>query len=123
MGIVADGGTIVMAASLTEGLGSEEFQHHIRTSRYMKALSERGPTPHTCEMDEWQLLMLSKVLDRCKVKIVTHGLSADVLKRCNVEPATTVEEAVAASLAEYGPQARVAVVPKGPYVLPCVGVR
>jgi hypothetical protein len=31
-----------------------------------------------------------------------------------------VEQAVAASLAEYGPSAKVAVIPKGPYVLPYV---
>jgi nickel-dependent lactate racemase len=119
-GIVKDGGTIVLAASLTEGLGSEEFQHHVRESRYMKAINERGPTPETCGMDEWQLLMLSKVLDRCKVKVVTHGLPAETLRQCKVEPAPTVEKAVADSIAEYGPQARVAVVPKGPYVLPCL---
>jgi nickel-dependent lactate racemase len=122
MGIVKDGGTIVLAASLTEGLGSEEFQHHIRDSRYMRGRSDRGPTPETCGMDEWQLLMLSKVLDRCKVKVVTHGLPPEVLRACKVEPATTVEQAVAESLGEYGPRARVAVVPKGPYVLPCVAV-
>jgi len=121
MGIVKGGGTIVMAASLTEGLGSEEFRHHIASSRYMRDAGDRGPTPLTCEMDEWQLLMLSKVLDRCKVKVVTHGLPAEVLRQCKVEPAASVEQAVADSLAEYGPAARVAVVPKGPYVLPCVG--
>lgn len=118
MGICRDGGTIVMAASLTEGLGSEEFQHSLRASRYMRSPADRGPVPETCEMDEWQLLMLSKVLDRCKVKVVTKGLTADVLRRCLVEPADTVEQAVADSLAQYGPQARVAVIPKGPYVLP-----
>jgi hypothetical protein len=32
-----------------------------------------------------------------------------------------VEAAVAASLTEYGPAAKVAVIPKGPYVLPYVG--
>src|SRR5262249_36870016 len=120
MGIVKDGGTIVLAASLTEGLGSEEFRHHIENSRYMRPAGQRGPTPETCGMDEWQLLMLSKVLDRCKVKVFTQGLSADVLRRCNVEPALSVEDAVTESLAEHGPAARVAVVPKGPYVLPCV---
>src|SRR5215210_7441577 len=87
MGIVKGGGTIVLAASLTEGLGSEEFRHHIDRSRYMRAAADRGPTPLTCEMDELQLLMLSKVPDRCKVKVVTRGLSADVLRRCKVEPA------------------------------------
>jgi nickel-dependent lactate racemase len=120
LSIAREGGTIVLAASLTEGLGSEEFQHHVRHSRYMRAASERGPVPETCEMDEWQLLMLSKVLDRCKVKVFTQGLPPEVLRRCRVEPAASVEQAVAESLAEYGPSARVAVIPKGPYVLPCV---
>jgi hypothetical protein len=72
-------------------------------------------------MDEWQLVMQAKVLERCKVKVVSDGLPADVLRRCCVEPAATVEQAVADCLTEYGPAARVAVIPKGPYVLPYVG--
>ncbi len=121
--IVKRGGTIVMAASLSEGLGSPEFQRLTRESRFMKRFEPGGreePGPDHCEMDEWQLVMLAKVLKHCKVKVVTDGLPADVLRACHVEPATTVEAAVAASLAEYGPAARVAVIPKGPYVLPCV---
>jgi hypothetical protein len=54
------------------------------------------------------------------VKVVTGGLSASILKECQVTPAETVEIAVADSLAEYGPEARIAVIPKGPYVLPYV---
>ncbi|MFQ3591566.1 MAG: nickel-dependent lactate racemase [Gemmataceae bacterium] len=123
MGIVKPGGTIILAASLSEGLGSPEFQKMLTESRYMKRhrtgqVDDRKPDH--CEMDEWQLLMLSKVLDRCKVKVYTDGLDADVLRRCAVEPVASVEAAVADSLAAYGPQARVAVVPKGPYVLPVV---
>jgi hypothetical protein len=43
-----------------------------------------------------------------------------VLKGCHVESAKSVESAVAESLAEYGPKATLAVIPKGPYVLPYV---
>ena len=43
-----------------------------------------------------------------------------MLRRCRVEPAESVEQAVAESLAEYGPAAKLAVIPKGPYVLPYV---
>ena len=74
-------------------------------------------------MDEWQLVMQAKVLERCKVKVVSHGLPTETLRRCYVEPAATVEKAVADSLAEYGPAARVAVIPKGPYVLPYLAAR
>ncbi len=122
MPIAREGGTIVLAASLSEGLGSPEFQRMIGESWYMRrfAGAKDQPPANTCEMDEWQLLMLSKVLARCKVKVVTDGLPPETLRRCHVEPAGTVEQAVADSLAEYGPQARVAVIPKGPYVLPCL---
>lgn len=121
--IVKPGGTIVLAASLSEGLGGPEFQSLLGKSNYIQRFlpgGRRQPVADTCEMDEWQLVMFAKVLDRCKVKVVTDGLPAETLRKCLVEPARTVEEAVAASLAEYGPQARVGVIPKGPYVLPFV---
>jgi lactate racemase len=121
--IVKTGGTIVMAASLSEGLGSPEFQERLKTSDYVRRFlpgNRRGPTAETCEMDEWQLVMMAKVLERCKVKVVSDGLPAEMLRKCLVEPVPSVEQAVAASLAEYGPTARLAVIPKGPYVLPFV---
>jgi nickel-dependent lactate racemase len=71
-------------------------------------------------MDQWQLEELAKVVARCKVKIVSDGVPAATLKQCHVEPVATVEQAVADCLQEYGPAARVAVIPKGPYVLPYV---
>ncbi|HKB06323.1 MAG TPA: nickel-dependent lactate racemase [Gemmataceae bacterium] len=121
--IVRKGGTIVMAASLSEGLGSPEFQSLLNRSNYVQRFlpgGRRAPIADACEMDEWQLVMLAKVLDRCKVKVVSDGLPAETLRKCLVEPFPTVEEAVATSLAEYGPKARLAVIPKGPYVLPYV---
>ena len=71
-------------------------------------------------MDQWQLEELAKVVARCRVKVVSDGVSDETLRRCYVEPAATVEEAVAECLEEYGPAARVAVIPEGPYVLPYV---
>lgn len=127
--IVKRGGTIVLVASITEGLGSPEFQQlldeYSRGTRYAtlggKNAAGRCIDPHTCHMDEWQLVMFQKVLEQSKVKVVSNGLDANTLRRCNVEPATSVEQAVAESLAEYGPLAKLAVIPKGPYVLPYVG--
>ena len=119
MPIVKKGGTIVIAASLTEGLGSPEFQEQLAdyeaNGRY-----DVPSASDTCEMDEWQLVMLKKVLAHCRVKVVTAGIPADVLRRCRVEPAASVEAAVAESLAGYGPAATLAVIPKGPYVMPYV---
>ncbi len=116
--IVKQGGTIVLAASLTEGLGSPEFQQVMRDNPDLKQFKKRILGGDYFVMDQWQVEELAKVVERCKVKVVTHGLPAETLRRCYVEPADSVEQAVAESLAEYGPSARVAVIPKGPYVLP-----
>ncbi len=55
------------------------------------------------------------------MKVVSDGIDRQTLRQCYVEPAASVEQAVADCLEEYGPAARVAVIPKGPYVLPYVG--
>jgi nickel-dependent lactate racemase len=118
--IVKQGGTIVLAASLTEGLGSGEFQHLINDNPDLRVFKQRILGKDYFVMDQWQLEELAKVVERCRVKVVTHGLPAETLRRCHVEPAATVEQAVADCLAHYGPHARVGVIPKGPYVLPYV---
>src|SRR5439155_14196815 len=100
--IVKQGGTIVLAASLTEGLGSPEFCKLMAENPDLKAFKKRILETDYFIMDQWQLEELAKVVEKCKVKVVTHGLSADELRKCFVEPAKSVEQAVADSLAEYG---------------------
>ncbi len=118
--IVKQGGTIVLAASLSEGLGSPEFQQVLAENPDLAAFKKRIMGSDYFIMDQWQLEELAKVVARCRVKVVSDGLPAETLRRCHVEPAATVEQAVAESLEEYGPRAHVAVIPKGPYVLPYV---
>jgi nickel-dependent lactate racemase len=115
--IVKQGGTIVMCASLTEGIGSPQFQQLFRENTNLEDFVQRILGKDYFVMDQWQLEELAKVRRKAKVKIVTSGLSAEVLSGLFVESAPSIESAVAASLAEYGPHARLAVIPKGPYVL------
>jgi nickel-dependent lactate racemase len=118
--IVKQGGTIILAASLTEGVGSPEFQQVLAENPDLDAFKQRILGQDYFIVDQWQLEELAKVVSRCKVKVFSQGLSPDILRHCHAESVPSVEQAVADSLAEYGPSARVAVIPKGPYVLPCV---
>ena len=118
--IVKQGGTIVLAASLTEGLGSPEFQKLVRDNPDLQAFKKRILETDYFVMDQWQLEELCKVIEKCKVKVVTRGLSPEALRQCHAEPAESVEQAVADALSEHGPAAKLAVIPKGPYVLPYV---
>jgi lactate racemase len=116
--IVKEGGTIIMAASLSEGVGSPEFQSLFHANPSLEVFMERILGKDYFVLDQWQLEELAKVRRKAKVKLVSDGLPPDVLASCFVEPVASVESALAASLVEYGPSAQVAVIPKGPYVLP-----
>jgi nickel-dependent lactate racemase len=115
--IVKQGGTIIMAASLSEGIGSPEFQSLFKDNPSLDVFIERILGKNYFVMDQWQLEELAKVRRKAKVKIVSDGLAREVLNGLFVESAPTVELAVAESLNEYGPDAKIAVIPKGPYVL------
>ena len=118
--VVKPGGTIVLAASLTEGVGSPEFRAAMDDNPDLNQFIERISKTDYFVMDQWQLEELCKVVAKCKVVVYTQGLDAETLRRCHVEPAESVESAVAAALAAAGPNATLAVIPKGPYVLPFV---
>lgn len=115
--IVKQGGTIILAAGLSEGVGSPEFQQVFRDHPDLPTFVRKILGKEYFVMDQWQVEELAKVRRRAKVKVVSDGLSAATLRGLFVESASTVEQAVADSLAEYGPSAQIAVIPKGPYVL------
>jgi len=118
--IIKKGGTIILVASLTEGLGSPEFQQVLSENPDIKAFKKRILETDYFVMDQWQLEEFAKVIEKCKVKVYSKGLEHSVLNKCHVTAIDSVEQAIAESLQEYGPLARIAVIPKGPYVLACV---
>lgn len=119
--VVKQGGTIIVAASLTEGIGSPEFQSLFKEHASLEDFTQCILGQNYFVMDQWQLEEMAKVRRKAKVKMVSDGIPAETLNMLFVESAPSVEQAVADSLAEYGENATLAVIPKGPYVLAQVG--
>jgi hypothetical protein len=100
-------------------MGSEEFveaQRLLRVTgpdRFLSVLESR----EKAHVDEWQTEMLVKALRVGTVKLYTTGLSQEDLKDVCVEPVSSVEDAVVASV-KIHEDPDVAVVPEGPYVIP-----
>ncbi|QDU26021.1 hypothetical protein ETAA8_10930 [Anatilimnocola aggregata] len=117
LSIIKPGGTIILCASMSEGIGSPQFQQLFRENSTLEGFMQRITGEGYFVMDQWQLEELAKVRRKARVKVVTDGLPAETLRGLFVEWAPSIEQAVAESLAEYGPTAKVAVIPKGPYVL------
>jgi len=120
LNIVRRGGTIILAAALTEGIGSADFQALLRTTHGNDDFMARITSPGFFRIDQWMVQHLCQVLRKAAVVVVTAGLTPETVHGLLVTPAATVEDALSRALARYGSAAHVAVLPQGPYVLATV---
>ena len=101
------------------GVGRDLFGLHKDGSQFPV---EIGLNPIDTEEGTWVLSAIvdiseRKRADESKEKLEAQVRHAQKLESLFVSGAPSVEQAVAESLAEYGDAARIAVIPKGPYVL------
>jgi nickel-dependent lactate racemase len=119
MPAVKRGGTILLAARCAEGIGGPHFRASLLESEDVEAFVQRTYDPGFFVPDQWEVHELAKALRHAEVLCYSEGIEADTLRRCFVQPVASVEAGLAGALARHGPQARIAVIPKGPYVIPC----
>ncbi len=121
LSIVRDGGTILIAARCAEGLGGREFQDLLFRTESAEAFFEDAAAPGFFSIDQWQVQELCKVLRRASVLLYSEGVPEHARGRMLVDHVPSISEGLEQALAEHGLDARIAVIPKGPYVLPRVG--
>ena len=118
--ILEPGGTIIIASECSEGMGSQEFVEaqrllcQVGPKRFMTILEGRDQA----RIDEWQTEMLVKALLVGNIQLYTTQLSKRDLQDVYVDPVSSVEEAIQASATAHGDR-HIAVIPEGPYVIPC----
>ncbi|MGH7858240.1 MAG: nickel-dependent lactate racemase, partial [Candidatus Binatia bacterium] len=92
LNLVRRGGTIILAAEISEGVGSPDFQRLLSEMRDPEDFMARITAPGFFSIDQWMVQHLCQVLRKAKVRVVTRGLDADRLRALFVTPAPTVEE-------------------------------
>lgn len=114
--IVKPGGTLILAAECSEGLGNAEFSR-MATSFASPAAFREWILSNPVLIDQWQLEECAKAALHAEVVLVTKGIPQAERDRLFVGTAATVEEALDNALKKHGSSAKVAVIPKGPYTL------
>lgn len=120
LNVLRPGGTIVIATRISEGIGSQEFRRLLSVMESPATFMEWILRPDFFTVDQWMVQHLCQVLRKGRVIAVSQGLTAGTRADLHVERAASVEEAIAEALAQHGPDASIAVIPEGPYVLPTV---
>lgn len=111
-------GIIILCCSCTDGMGGTYFSKLIQMGTpeeidtYLAGLPVEETIP-----EQWNLQVYVRVLRKHKVILVTEGLEAEMIERCNMIPARTPDEALEIAYGIKGRDAGVVVIPDGVSVL------
>ncbi len=112
--MVKPGGRILIVAQCAEGAGSPEFARKLSGMKDFRSFLEEIRTAPV-EVDQWQLEKLALTGEKFDLYFFTPGVTRGQLGFLGESAFTTLEEAVAATLAGLPADARIALVPEGPY--------
>ena len=119
LGILQEGGTLIIASAWSEGMGSID---NIKSQERLIAL---GPNKFLSEIlgksyaaiDEWQSEMLLKPLRMGREWLYTDGMSDEEKSITGVEIIDSITETITQSV-EQSNDTNIAIIPEGPYVVP-----
>jgi lactate racemase len=118
--IVKPGGAIIAASECSDGLPDHgNFKQLLKMRPSPRALLDMIEDPGFELYDQWEAQTQAIVQEKAEVYLVS-SLDDATVREAMLEPAPSVEAALAPLLARYGPGARVAVLPEGPQTIPYV---
>jgi lactate racemase len=120
LNVVRRGGSVILVAEISEGIGSAEFRKLLAELRDKEEFMAEITRPGFFAIDQWMAQHLCQVLRKADVTVVSDGLDLSAFPRLPIARAPSVEDALRQALARHGPRARVLLLPEGPYVLATV---
>ena len=116
--IVKQGGSIVLVAACSEGIGSKPFTDLIFKTDDLTAFVQGLYNPANFVIDQWQLEELAKVARKAdNYSLYRRNPLPPNGAKLFVHPLKSAQEGVDAILARYGEDVQIAAIPEGPYVL------
>ncbi|MCI2001254.1 MAG: nickel-dependent lactate racemase [Clostridia bacterium] len=113
-----DNGVIIMCCSCSEGMGGTNFEKLITmgTPDEIDAYLSKIPPKETIA-EQWCPQVFSRILRKHKLILVTTFLDPELVKKANMIPASTPDEALEIAYKIKGKDAKVVIVPDGVSVL------
>jgi nickel-dependent lactate racemase len=115
--IVKQGGSILLVAACSEGIGSKPFTDLLFKTDDLSAFVQGLYNPANFVIDQWQLEELAKVARKADIYFYTDGIPYQQRSKLFVHPLKTPQEGIEEFLVRYGEDVQIAAIPEGPYVL------
>ncbi len=115
--IVKQGGSILLVAACSEGIGSKPFTDLLFKTDDLSAFVQGLYNPANFVIDQWQLEELAKVARKADIYFYTDGIPFQQLSKLFIFPLKNPQEGIEQFIARYGEDIQIAAIPEGPYVL------
>jgi lactate racemase len=116
--ILQPGGTLILACECREGVpAGSHLDHLLRAASGPEEILALLSTPGFVRPEQWQA-QIQALIQRNAEVLVYSSLPDEAIRACHLTPCHDIAAAVASRLDQYGPQARVAVLPQGPLTIP-----
>jgi lactate racemase len=114
-----EGGVIIMVSACGDGHGGQSFFDHLAGASGPREILDRVasvPMGDTVP-DQWEFQILSRILDRFRVIVVTDRCDPAMIRAMHLEHAPTLRDALDRAFLLKGRNARVTVIPDGVSVI------
>lgn len=115
---VKEGGTVILAARNEEGAGSAEFEGLLRKLKNPAHYYDLVAKPNYIAKDQWMVQELVNGLHHCELLYYSEGISEKDRQDYLLTPIASVEAGIEQALQRHGRNAKILVLPEGPYVIP-----
>jgi lactate racemase len=118
--IVREGGAIISAAECSDGIPDHgNYRKILHMKPDLAAVLEMIHQPDFLLFDQWEAQIQANIQRRARVFLYSTIEDREV-EMAHIEPIRDVAATVRRLMEEYGPDARVAVLPQGPFTIPYV---
>ena len=120
MPAVKKGGMIIIASQCNEKIGSPEFVEIVEQEADHDEFMNKIKRKDYFKIDQWEFEALVKARKKAEIYLYSSCILASSFK---IPPATlkvvnSVEEAIEIGFSKYGRNAKISVIPEGPYAIP-----
>lgn len=116
--IVAERGTIILACECREGVpAGSPLDKLLREASTPEEVLTMLTTARHVRPEQWQAQIQALIQRRAQV-LVYSSLPEETLRAAHLTPCKNIAATVREKLKQYGPEARVAVLPQGPLTIP-----
>ena len=117
--VVREGGAILLAAACEDGLPDHgRYAALLAAAGSPQGVLEMIAQPGFCAQDQWQVQLQAQIQLKADVFVYSDGLTDEQIERALFIPCQDIEATAARLMSEYGPQARLCIMPEGPQIIP-----